>query len=147
MNLQITKIAYKLLNLLEFQSNGDDDDDGMRRLLTLCFDTLIYIHGTLNASSDPKPDLIESIQNGILLMRICSNIVALNQKLGDFVITNWFQFQSRSMALFFNYFDELFKANGFSVAEIHWFIGNLLECPMNESTAKYLECEEFFKNC
>lgn len=142
LNLRITKIAYKLLNLLDFQSN---DDDGMQRLLKFCFDTLNHIHDTSNSSTN-TPDSNESIQHVILLMRICSNIVARNQILGGFIIANWFQSQNRSMTSFFNHFiDLLLTTNGSSVPEIYWFIGNLLKCPTNESTIKYLEREDFLK--
>lgn len=140
LELRITKIAYKFLNLLEFQSN---DDDGIQRLLKQCFDTLIHIHDKSIASAN-TPDLDESIQHVILMMRICSNIVARYQAFGDFIITNWFQYGNRSMASFFNHFIELLLgANDFSVAEIYWFIGNLLKSSTNESTIKYLECDDF----
>lgn len=137
---RITKIAYKFLNLLGFQSN---DDDGMQRLLKLCIDTLIHIHDTSNSST--TPDLSESIQHVVLLMRMCSNIVALNQIFGDFIIKTWFQSQNRSMASFLNHFIELLTVNGFSLTEIYWFVGNLLKCRTNESTIKYLEHDDFLK--
>lgn len=144
LNLRITKIAYKLLNLLEFQSN---DFDGMQKLLKLCFDTLIHIHDNcvVDDSTD-APDSDESIQHAVFLMRICSNVVARNPMVGDFIVTNWFQSKNRSMTSFFNHFVELLIAKGFSVAEIYWFIGNLLKCSTNESTIKYLECDDFLNN-
>lgn len=138
-NPRITRIAYKLLNLLEFQSI--DDDNGTQRLIKLCFDTLIHIHDTATSSA---PDSSQFIEHVILLMRICSNIVALHYTHGDYIIHNWFQFQNRSISSFFNHFIELLTANGFSVNEIYWFIGNLLKCATNESTIKYLECDHFF---
>lgn len=142
LNLRVTKIAYKLLNLLGFQSNANDD--GMQNLLKLCFDTLIHIYSTCNLVS--AHDSNESTQLVILLLRICSNIVALHAVFGEFIILNWFQSQNRSMSSFFNHFIQLLTTNGLSVDEIFWFIGNLLKGQTNsESTAKYLECDDFFK--
>lgn len=137
---RVTRIAYKLLNLLGFQSN---DSDGMHRLTKLCFETLIDIHDTPDHPS--ASDSNESVQHVILLMRICSNIVVQNPNFSDFIINCWFETQNRSMGSFLNDFIELVTAaDGFSVSEIYWFIGNLLKCHTNESTMKYLEFDNFF---
>lgn len=142
LNLRVTKIAYKLLNLLRFQAN--DNDDGLQRVVKLCFDTMIHMHDTLNLLS--ASDSNESAQHVIVLMRICSNSVAVDPLVGDFIIFNWFQSQNRSMASFFNHFIEQISLNGCSAVEILWFIGNLLRSQVNnESTKKYLECDDFFK--
>lgn len=141
MNQRVTKIAYKLLNLLLFQVN--DNDDGLQRVLKLCFETLMHIHNTPTSFSASHSN--ESVQHVLLLMRISSNIVAVNQSLGDFIIFNWFQLQNRSMASFFNHFIEQITLNDCSVAEIYWLIGNLLKTQINnESTKQYLECDDFF---
>lgn len=134
---RITKIVYKLLNLLGFQSN---DAIGIQQLVHLCFDTLIHVHD--NPSSTPGSN--ESLHQVILLMRICSNIVALENSFGGYIIDHWFCSQNRSMASFFNHFIEQFSSNGLSVEEIYWFTGNLMKCQINESSTKFVEYDEFF---
>lgn len=76
-------------------------------------------------------------------MRICSNIVALEQSYGDYMVQQWFQSPNRSMTSFFNQFIELLATNNLSVDEIYWFIGNLMKCPIKESTLEFLQCDNF----
>lgn len=134
---RITKIVYKLLNLLGFQSK---DAIGVQQLVHLCFDTLIHVHENFSMMSDPN----ENLHQVILLMRICSNIVALENSFSCYIIERWFCSQNRSMVTFFNQFIERFVANGLSVDEIYWFIGNLMKCDTNDLTMKFLEYDEFF---
>lgn len=131
----MTKIIYKLLNLLNFQSN---DAIGVQKLIHFCFDTLIHLHDQPSSLSISN----ESLHQAVLLMRISSNIVALENSFGGYIIEHWFQSQHRSMATFFNYFIDLLSTNSLSVDEIYWFISNLMKCQMNESITKFLECDE-----
>lgn len=134
---RLTKIIYKLLNLLNFQSN---DAISVQKLVHFCFDTLIYLYN--QPSSLPVSN--QSLHQVVLLTRICSNFVALENSFGGYIIEHWFQSQNRSIATFFNHFIDQLSANSLSVDEIYWFIGNLMKCQINESITKFLECDEFF---
>lgn len=139
LQVQVIKIAYKLFNLVGFQS-----DLRSIKLLKLCFGTLVHIHDTSDLRPAPVPN--ESVHHVMLLMRICSNIAVLNKEFSGFIIYAWFKSQDRSMASFFNHFIELLTTNGFSAKEIFWFIGNLLkDQTSDDSTIKYLENDDFFK--
>lgn len=135
----ITRIVYKLLNLLKFQSN---DANEVQKLVHICFDTLIYV---FDQTSSLPSESSELHHQAVLLMRICSNFVAMDSSFGNYIIENWFvKSQNRSLALFFNHFIALFVANSISINEIYWFIGNLMKCQHNEQTLKYFESDEFF---
>lgn len=77
-------------------------------------------------------------------MRICSNLVALENSFADLIIENWFDSKNRSIALFFNHFIDQFTASSLHVEEIYWFIGNLLKSQVAETSWKYIEKDEFF---
>lgn len=139
LSLPIAKIVYKLLNLLDFKSN---DALGMQKLFLLCFETLIYLHDNTSASS--SLDQVDSLQNVIILMRICSNLVVLENSFADLIIENWFDSENRSIALFFNHFIDQFTASGLHIEEIYWFIGNLLKLQVAQNSWKYIEKDEFF---
>lgn len=130
------KIVYKLLNLLNFQSN---DTIGVQKLVHFCFDTAIYIERKLPSVTDPT----EFLHSMVLIMRISSNIIALENSFGDYIIEQWFLSQNRSIAAFFNNFIDFFVVNSLSVDEIYWFIGNIIRCPMNETVTQFLEDDEF----
>lgn len=136
----ITKIVYKLLNLLEFKSN---DAIGMQKLLHICFETLIHLYDA-TSSSPTAPESSEYLHQVILLMRICSNILTLENSYADYIIDNWFKTQSRSLVTFFNHFIVQMAAAKLSTEEIYWFIGNLMKCQLSETSLKYIEIDEFF---
>lgn len=134
----VIRIVYKLLNLLNYQSN---DVDGVKKLVQIFFDTLIHLQNQFKSST---PESSEFLHQVVLLMRICSNVVALESSFGEIIIENWFKSQNRSLALFFNYFIELFAKCSLSPTEIYWFIGNLMKCPLSESTQTFVELDDFF---
>lgn len=136
----MTKIVYKLLNLLEFKSN---DAIGMQKLGHIAFETLIYLHNITSTSTSPQ-ESVESLHQVVLLMRICSNLVAVEPSYADYIIENWFRTKSRSLAAFFNHFIEQIAAVNLSMEEIYWFIGNLMKCKLSGSTLEYLESDAFF---
>lgn len=126
--------------MLEFKSN---DAMGMQKLLNICFKTLIHLHDT-TSSNPPAPDFSEFFHQVILLMRICSNIVTLENSYVDYIIDNWFRAPSRSLATFFNYFIEQMAAANLSIEETYWFIGKLMKCQLSETSLKYIEIDDFF---
>lgn len=140
LNLGITKIAYKLLNLLEFKCS---DAIGKQKLVDQCIETLIYLYDTTSSlPSTPEPkDFLNQV---VLLMRICSNLSALEDSYGDYIIENWFRVPSRSLRDFFNYFFEKFAVSNLSFNEIYWFIGNITKGQLSETTQNYLAIDDFF---
>lgn len=139
LDLGMTKIVYKLLNLLEFKAI---DAVGMQKLFHNCFETLIHLYDTMS-SSPPAADSSDFLHHAILLMRICSNLVTLESSYADYIIDNWFRTQSRSLATFFNYFIEQISAVNLSIKEIYWFIGNLMKSQLSETSLKYIEIDDF----
>lgn len=137
LDLGLTRIVYKFLNLLEFKSNNAI---GMQKLVQICFETLIHLHDNIS-SAPPSPEFFYHV---ILCMRICSNIVAVETSVADYIIENWFRMQSRSLVVFFNHFIELIATTNLSTEEIYWFIGNLMKCQLSDASLKYLETDEFF---
>lgn len=137
LDASITRIVYKFLNLLKFQSS---DAIGMQKLVYICFETLIHLY---NSNVDPSPESSDYFHQAVLHMRILSNIVALENRFADCIIENWFVNQPRSMASFFNHFIDLFSACSISIDEIYWFIGNLMKCQLNEISLKYIEMERY----
>lgn len=139
LDLGATRIVYKLLNLLQFQSN---DAVGLQKLAQMCFDTIIYLNdNTFQSISSDSVEPNEPLHQAMILLRICSNIVALEGAFGDHIIDNWFRSQNRSLASFFNRFIDLHAENGLSVEEIYWFVGNLMKCQIRNH--QYLEADEF----
>ncbi|XP_031623357.1 uncharacterized protein LOC116340809 [Contarinia nasturtii] len=137
----ITKIIYKLLDLLQFQSK---DVIGMQKLVFICFETLIHLYNGSATSSLQSTRSSEHLHQVVLHMRILSNIVALENSFADLIIETWFVNQSRSLASFYNHFIDLFSAHSVSIEEIYWFIGNLMKCQLGEVSLKYLETDQFF---
>ncbi|XP_055295482.1 uncharacterized protein LOC129565094 [Sitodiplosis mosellana] len=141
LDLGKTKIVYKLLNLLEFKSN---DAIEMDKLVYICFGTLLNLYDVTSSSPPAPSESREFLHQVVLLMRICSNLVALENSYADYIIDNWFRTQSRSLATFFNYFIKQMAATNLSIEEIYWFIGNLMKCQLSDTTLKYVETDEFF---
>lgn len=134
---EITFIAYKLLNLLDYQSY---DADVLRKLFVNSFNSLLHhvdASGTVQQSD-------KIVHQCIILLRICSNIIVRHSEYGDFLIGNWFGASNRSISLFFNAFSDMVKLFGMSPQEICWFIGNLMNCPLNEANMAYLENDGMF---
>lgn len=135
-----TKIVYKLLGLVSYQSN---DAIAVQKLAHICFETLIYLHDSTLAVS---VESIEFLHHIVLLMRICSNIVALENSFTNYIIETWFAAQSRSLLSFFNRLIELFTIHNLAIDEIYWFIGNLMKCQLSEASLKHIEMSAFFVN-
>lgn len=139
---QLTTIAYKYFDMIDFHSH---DETALGRLLELSLNTLFHIHDTHNVTSETSvpPDTQRQI---ILLIRMCSNIVAIQSDYVDWFIENIFQPQSRSMSSIFNYFIDLVATNTQFVREINWFLGNLINSPFSNNSLAYLESDGFFAN-
>lgn len=133
---QMSTITYKLLNVLDFQAN---DTFAFQKVLMICVDTLIHIQDAMMTSPSD-----EFLHQSILLMRICSNIIARENENANYFIENWFSSKNRSISLFFNQFIEFIQSKGLSIQEIYWFIGNIINCSLNDNCHQYLENDEFF---
>lgn len=136
---EITFIAYKLLNVLDFQAS---DPDVLRKLFVNSFTSLLHYVDS-SAVTSPTNRIVHQC---IILLRICSNIVVRQNEYADFLIGTWFCASSpiRSISLFFNAFSDLIKSFGMSSQEICWFIGNLMNCSLNEANMAYLEGDGMF---
>lgn len=81
-------------------------------------------------------------------MRICANIIALENSYADYIIENWFgtKNNNRSMALLFNHFINQFVANSLNIKEICWFIGNIDKFKHGEVATNIVQTEQFMEN-
>lgn len=134
---QHTKIVYKFSNLIEFHSN---DETANGRILEICFNTLFHMYDS--PSAETTADDVNQI---ILLMRICANIVAIQSDFVDWFIENLFIPQNRSLSSFFNFFTAQFPNSSYS-KEVYWFLGNLVSSPFSNKSLAYLESDGFFEN-
>lgn len=134
LDTQLTPIIYRFLDKLEFKCN---DFHATQTLLTNCFDTLFQ----LSESSESDPRHI------ISLIRICSNIIATEKSLGDFIIRNWFILREKLISTFFNSIVRIVKGmDNLSVNEIYWFINNIITSPLSDKTSKCIAIDALVAN-
>lgn len=80
----------------------------------------------------------------IICLRMIGNIIAMHNHLADIFIEKYFSNVNRSISLFFNGISQSISCLGLSPEDILWFIGNLLNCPLNENSRSYLEKDGMF---
>lgn len=80
----------------------------------------------------------------IICLRMIGSIIAMHNHLADTFIEKYFSNSNRSISLFFNGISESITALDMSPEEILWFIGNLLNCPLNAKSRSYLEKDGMF---
>lgn len=128
-DVELTSITYKLLDKLEFGSKHFLD---LQKLLSVSFGTLLIISELPN----------NNLRQIILLIRICSNLLAMENRLGCLILKDWFYVPQRSLSTFFNRILHVIRENNLSVCEIYWFINNLINHQFQED--KHQELDNFF---
>lgn len=124
-----TPIIYRFLDKLEFKSN---DSHAMQKLLTNCFDTLVLL--SEGSESDSR--------HIILLVRICSNIIATEKSLGDFIVRKWFLLREKTISTFFDSIIRIVKGKeNLSANEVYWFINNIISAPLSDGTSKLIDLD------
>lgn len=131
---ELTPIIYRFLDKLEFICN---DSQATQKLLTSCFDTLVLMsEGSENDS-----------RHIISLIRICSNIIATEKSLGDFIVRNWFNLRENSISTFFNSIIRIVKGKeNLSVNEVYWFINNIISSPLSGDASKFIDLDPLIAN-
>lgn len=134
LDADLSRIIYRFLDKLEFKSN---DSQATQKLLTNCFDTLVL----LSEGSD------SDIRHIISLIRICSNIIATQKTLGDFIVRNWFILREKTISTFFNSIIRIVKGKeNLSVNEVYWFINNILSSQLSDDTSKFINLDPLIAN-
>lgn len=134
LDAELTPIIYRFLDKLEFKSN---DSQATQKLLTNCIDTLVLL--SEGSESDSR--------HIISLIRICSNIIATEKSLGDFIVRNCFILREKSISTFFNSIIRIVKGKGnLSVNEVHWFINNVISSSLSNDTSKFIDLNALVAN-